>query len=207
MSVWPKKVWTAGRTCYRVYRAEYGPKSFNPNTGADLGDLGQGGRFHPFEDRHGNRIPTMYVADHSLGAISETLMRDSAPNRKLKLDDLRQNHLATLRFKIHLQLVDLNPPLLDDGFASLLKEDKSVYLETRRLAASIHATETWAHGLYWSGKQLDISAMKCMVLFGDRIQSADVEILECCSLGKEPELTTLREAAVYREFTLPEEFI
>lgn len=204
---WPSKTWAAGVTLFRVHPVRYNAGSFNPNTQSSSEDIEQGGRFHPFEDKEGRRIPTVYLADHPLGALAETLLRDSSGNRKLRIDDVRDNQLATLRFKKPLALVDLNHHSLSGGYKSLLMGDHRVYRATRLLAGSIYAGETWANGLCWNGKQLGISGMKCVVLFGDRIPSDEVEILESVKLAEEPGLSTLREAAVMRDFTLPDEFL
>ncbi len=204
---WPEKTWKTGLTLYRVYPKAYPINSFNPNTSVNPGDVHAGGRFHPIEDAKGNRIPTVYLADHPLAALAETLLRDPKKGTTVKKKDIFANGLAPVQVTHDLRLVDLGHSSLNSGYDELIGKGSDVYSATRILAASIHARETWAHGIYWNGKQLGVQGMKCMALFGDRIDKLAIEVLDKFSLHEGDGLEYLRDGAATRGFTLPESLL
>ena len=206
--VWPQKLWKSGLTLHRVHSIRYQANDFNPNTSSMVDDVKNGGRFHPIEDEHGTRIPTLYLADHPQGALAETLLRDKkGRNRKLKFKDIDDKVLSTLVFKSSLKLVDICHHSLGDGFGDLLSQGYPVYRATRNLAASIYAREQWAQGIYWNGKQLGTQGLKCIMLFGNRVDKDLAEVIESVSLVNEPGVQVLRDAAAVRRFSLPEKLL
>src|SRR6185436_14837513 len=60
------EVWPRGRSFVRCHSLQFGPRDFNPGYGR--------GRFHPFQDASENPVPTLYAADRTEGALSETVL-------------------------------------------------------------------------------------------------------------------------------------
>lgn len=201
---WPETRYSKNRSWYRVYPIKYAPEYFNPNTGIDPKDLMTGGRFHPFDDIDGNRVGTLYIADHESGALAETLLRHPRNrSRYVRLRDARALGLAGLNFSHDLRLVDLSHSSLNGDMDEMLSDDFRVYGQTRDIAAGIHADEPWAHGLVWNGKQKGNRGEKCAVLFGDRVVTSAINVFEThvftAGYGQE----RLWESAESRRFRLP----
>src|SRR4051794_1998059 len=84
--------WISGRRLVRCFNsALHGPEEFNPG-------LGQGGRFHFFEDDHGTTVPILYAADSFESAIAETIFHDVP---------LRGRRFVAGHKLVHRRVVDL----------------------------------------------------------------------------------------------------
>ena len=195
----------AGATYWSVFRAVHGATSFNPNVRpAETALEAGGGRFHPFEDRSGARVPTKYVADHENGALAETLLRSVPGERQVSVEAIREHRLARLALRRAPRLVDLTALDLESVTARFLGQDERAYPALRRTAATLHARDPGLDGIVWEGRQLGQPGMKCLVLFGDRVAAdADLEAIEILPLDAGVGLRTLRAAARLREYALP----
>lgn len=202
----PTETWKTPRCIYRVCRQSYPATSFNPNTQADLNDPENGGRFHPFLDKKGVKVPTLYAADHPNGAFAETIMRGDSPERAISITTIERSQFAYLYLDHDLTLVDLssidNPKL-----KRWLKNGTNAYLALRKLAANIHKQQPDAHGLLWESKQLNAPGMMCMVLFGDRVDSGGITLIDDGPLSDPQNLRMLRQAAVATGYSLPEKYL
>ena len=193
----------AGQLLWCVHESRYAATSFNPNLGGHRDDIATGGRFHPFEDGAGRRVPTRYLADHPNGAFAETLMRESSMGRTLPPDTILDHRPSQVRTRRSLRLVDLGTIDPDGAFARAMQADASAYRQTRSVAATLHGSLPEVDGLLWSGVQLRTPGMECVVLFGDRVTEAALAAERTLELDVGEGLRRLEAAAMHRQVTLP----
>ncbi len=207
MNKLPTIVWHKGCSAYRVFEHRFSAKSFNPNSSSDVTDNQQGGRFHPFIDCDGQAVPTMYIADHALGAFAETVMRGDSNSRTLTIDEIELNSLAVIEFEHDLNLVDLGSAKLAGRFDQYTTGDYQSYPLARQLAASIYNQEKSVHGISWMGKQVGIPSLRCMVLFGPRIEACNITLKNEFILSEGYGLGALQNAAMTRNADLPDSYL
>lgn len=203
MSAPPILTWNKLKTAYRIFPHKYPAEDFNPNTSVDPWDTSSGGRFHPFDDSAGNRIPTMYCADHNAGALAETLLRDTLTTRIVAPKAIEENSSCMIHFQRDLSLLNLSHSSVASDFSAILTGSSDCYEDSRGVAADIHANYSAVDGIIWTGKQIGQPSFKCFVLFGDRIFSRDITPIEKVRLSSPEGLELLRDACQSRNFTLP----
>ena len=186
-----------------LHPVEYAADGFHPNEAGDVGDAASGGRFNPFAGANGARVPTKYLADHPNGAFAETLFRNDAPERRLARQAVASRHLVQLALARELVVADLAEPEPGSALAADLGSGPAAYPRLRRLAASLHARDEGLAGLLWQGRQLDQPGMTCVVLFGDRVGSDGLELVQSLELERGTGLAMLRAAARLRGVALP----
>ena len=139
------------------------------------------GRFRPI--RPGRRIvPTLYAADESSGAISETVFHDVPIDASLKLVRLGRFEIAlisTIAPKRDLTLVRLH----GNGFhrvranrAQLIESEATSYPQLAAWGQALHDCPIQPDGLIWRSRHFD-DAYACL-LFGDRLRRVDLEVVE-----------------------------
>lgn len=167
------EIWSADKPILRVHHSEFGATEFNPGRGE--------GRFHPFADRAGKTVPTIYGSNTFEGALSETVFRNvpvSAPEKSVAQSALMPMLVCTLRTTRPLRLVQLR------GFglkkcrltrAQIIDSESDQYAATRAWAAAFHDAADDVDGLIWMSRQHDSS--EAIVLFGTRVQRHELEVI------------------------------
>lgn len=158
----------------RCHDSRFGATEFNPGFGC--------GRFHPFRDRKGRGVPTLYGASTLDGAFSETLFHGipiRGPGRIVRRGSLKPMLISTLAPVRDLTLVQLHGyglRRLGISRAELIETDSDHYGETVRWAQALHACDEAVDGLVWVSRQHDTSS--AVVLFGDRVQRGHLRVVE-----------------------------
>lgn len=165
---------------HHLHGVHFAADSFNPGMGS--------GRFHPFKDMLGNWVPTYYAADSEVGAYCETVFRAHDPNglspSVVPSKLLNQQSYAQLQLRRPLQLAHLQGSTLRQlgvTRAALLEPGILHYAASAAWAAAIHQHYPALHGLAWLSRQHDASI--CYLLFGDRVQSSDLQVLQTLELA------------------------
>jgi RES domain len=168
------QTWPQGRQIVRCHDSRFGATEFNPGFGC--------GRFHPFQDRAGRGVPTLYGASSLDGAFSETLFHNvpvRGPDRIVRRGSLKPMLISTLAPGRDLTLVQLHGHGLSRlGIlrSELIETDPDHYRETVRWAQALHAWAESVDGLVWVSRQHDTSS--ALVLFGDRILREHLRVIE-----------------------------
>ena len=163
---------------HHVHPSIFSANSFNP---------GGFGRFHPFNDTAGNPVPCLYAADSIAGSYTETVFRSIGETscRQVPAKRLSQFSHALLAAGKELRLAHLSGDTLARlrlTRAALLEPGPAFYPDTARWAKSIHAASPGLQGLAWVSRQHDAST--CIMLFGDRVASGDLQVMNSISLAE-----------------------
>ena len=191
---------------WAVHPTDHPGTSFDPNVGGAPARPLPGGRFHPFDDADGARVPTRYLADHPNAAFAEVLFRGRPGKRRASLAAIRAHRLSQIRLVRALRVADLTgrDPATALGRA-LGADDSEVYPALRVVAAQVHAHPDRLDGIVWDGVQLATPGMRCLVLFGDRVDaSVDLSLTATVTIDEGPGLGRLVAAADVRGVPLPE---
>jgi hypothetical protein len=180
----------------RVFDSRFLPNEFNPGRGTAIAK----GRFHFFTDARGSVVPVLYAANMDDGAMSETIFHDvpvRGATRSLDESRLKPASIVTLRPERDLNLVQLH------GFGlrrfqleagDLTGTEASEYPQTVNWAHQLHQSFPVADGLVWMSRQFN--SAKALVLFGDRVQSAELSVADTpVPLCLGPGRTLVEEAA------------
>lgn len=166
--------WPQDRQIIRCHDSRFGATEFNPGFGS--------GRFHPFKDRAGRAVPTLYGASSLDGAFSETIFHGVSirgPGRIVRRGSLKPMLVSTLASVRDLTLVQLHGyglRRLGISRAELIETDSDRYGETVRWAQALHDRDESVDGLIWVSRQHDTSS--ALVLFGDRVQRKHLRVIE-----------------------------
>lgn len=195
-----------GGEWWSVAPAEF-VETFNPNEGDPM-DGGRGARFSPFDDAHGNRIPTKYFGEHQSIAIAERLMREGSDPRMVSLEDVFAFRLGRYQSTTPLQLVDLNAHMHEAVVREAFQGGKEAeYIYARSLAAQIHHQVQSAQGIRYAGVQMGMRSLSCIMLFHGRVENDCMRLQEALAFDSGVGLRYLRESASERRFTLPETLV
>ncbi len=171
---------SGSQVLHHVYQSSFPADSFNPGFGS--------GRFHPFHDADGALVPIYYCASSEEGSYCETLFRavgdGLAACRQVSGRLVANYSHARVRLRRPLLLAHLSgSQLLRLGLtrAALLEPGPLHYAATAAWAAAIHGACPSLHGLAWTSRQHDAST--CMMFFGDRVASQDLEVLSSLDLA------------------------
>lgn len=162
------ETWARGERIVRCHKSVFGATEYNPGFGR--------GRFHPFDG-----VPTLYGSGSLDGALSETVFHDlpiRGPGRSILRSSLKTMLVSVLAPLRDLKLVQLHGfglRRLEISRAELI-ESESQPSQTVRWARALHACGSGIDGLVWVSRQHDTSL--ALVLFGDRVRRADLEVLE-----------------------------
>lgn len=191
----------ANRTAYTVHHHLYAGNSFNPNTSSS-------GRFHPFIDRAGKIVPTLYASDTPNGALFETLFRkpegDECCVAPINVSSFVDRSISFWCPTVDLKLADFTH--VTDGYSEIrnaLVGTAAYYSKARVLAKIIH-DQTDAQGITWNGRQIDMVGLTNVVLFGDRVLPNQLRVIKTLSLQKSDGYRLLKLAATAAKRTLPE---
>jgi hypothetical protein len=160
--------WKKDRLLVRCQNARFGPTSFNPGLGS--------GRFHPFEDVHGNMVPILYAAEHPDGALAETVFHDvpaRGPAKRIRKPVLKGLVLSALSPSRDLSLAQLfgfGLRRLGMTRRDLIEASEKQYPRTTAWARALHRCDEKIDGLVWVSRQND--DVRSVVLFGDRVPSS-----------------------------------
>ena len=164
----------AGQVLHHIHRSEFSASSFNPGFG--------NGRFHPFCDADGKKVPIFYAANTEEGAYCETLLRALDSNgispRSVPSKRFSGFSYAQLQNREPLNLAHLcGNQLIKLGLtrAVLLEPGPAHYPATSAWAKAIHQHYPSLHGIAWLSRQHDAST--CYMLFGDRVAEADLQLI------------------------------
>lgn len=170
------ETWPRGEAMVRVFNHAFDPNAFNPGPGT----AAVKGRFHFFADAGRSIVPVLYAANLEDGAISETLFHDVPVRgalRSVHESRLEPASIVTLRPERDLELVQLHGfglrrLQLEPG--DLTSTEASEYPRTIEWASALHQSFPKADGLVWMSKQFN--SAKALVLFGDRVQPAELSV-------------------------------
>ena len=193
-----------GARWWCVHEAIFPAVSANPNLAGAIDDPSTGGRFHPFEDVAGRRVGTCYLSDHPNGAFAEVLLRGRAPVPGLPARTIAAHRLFEIEVLADLQLADFTAPAAGSSLHRALHADAGAYPALRRVAAQVHARRPALDGIVWTGRQLGIPGMRCLVLFADRAGAAiGLRAVATLELDRGEGLSRLLAAAAHRGWPLP----
>jgi hypothetical protein len=171
-----------GTLLHRTHSSIFRPAQFNPC-------MGQPTRFAPFADDAGTCVPTLYAATSREAAAFESIFHDieaSAPFKTVRLDTVESRSVSRVVAKRDLLLAGLFAPDLKAWGLSrgeLIETPKSTYGQTALWAQAIHGARTDIDGLIWTSRQCDPD--RCVVLFGDRMDESDFDVLDCIDVSAE----------------------
>lgn len=127
-------------------------------------------------------VPTLYAADETSGAISETVFHDvpiDSPVKMVRLGRFEIALLSTIAPKRDLTLVRLH----GHGFhrigasrAQLIETDSASYPQLAAWGQALHDCSEQPDGLLWRSRHYD-DAYAC-VLFGERVRRAELSVVE-----------------------------
>ncbi len=165
----------AGKPLHRTHIGHFRPAQFNPC-------LGQPTRFAPFTDAAGACVPTLYAATSREAAAFETIFHDIEPDaafKTVRLDVVTARAVSRLAPLRDLRLAALFAPDLKAWGVrrtELIETPKSAYARTALWARALHRAHAGIDGLIWTSRQCDPE--RCVVLFGDRVNEAALEVLD-----------------------------
>jgi len=165
-------IWPAGKQITRCHPSTFGATEFNPRARTP-------GRFRPI--RVGKRVvATLYAADNSDGAISETVFHDvpvEGTDKRVRLSRFDIVLLSTLEIERDLQLIRLHGhgfQRLHINRASLIESEADRYREVALWGQALHDCPARADGLVWRSRHYDDSY--AVLLFGDRLRRRDLQV-------------------------------
>lgn len=173
----------AGTRLFRNHHRDFPGTLFNPCRGGAT-------RFAPLLTPAGTCIPTFYAATTFDGAAYETMFRDPPSKyggyRRQLLEDRGVSVIAPLKT---LRLVGLfTPELRRLGIPpeEMFQAHDSIYPFCRNLAEMAWQDNPDADGIIWSSVR--DSAARAMLLFGDRLGSADFSVESVRLVATDPTL-------------------
>ena len=165
--------WERDRPFVRCHNVRFGATEFNPGLGR--------GRFHPFEDARGVRVPTLYAAEDLEGALSETVFHNVSvrgPEKKIgqfTLQSIVASTLSCNRDLILVKLFGLGLHRLGTSRLELIETEGDQYPRTGAWARALHGCDKRIDGLVWVSRQND--STRSLVLFGDRVPSSHLRVI------------------------------
>lgn len=210
---------------FHVYTSQLNTlASTQPNTMNWFNDSGLGvRRFDPIYHSNGTLIPCFYGAFSDLTALGESIVRQpkrnslntlTKPVRTLSWQPetaaQQQNgqikKIAQLTIHRTLTLIDLDTVLTNyrNPLQAWLAEGESAYPALQNVAAWFAQHYSKYHGLIWNSHQRDLSSERVFMLFGDRVESADLQLISQQALNSELCLHRIRETVRLLNVRAPE---
>jgi hypothetical protein len=182
---------TDGMTWFHVFSTET-----HPGTKADTFSEGWGAaRFSPISQADGTPVHTYYVTSSFECAVMESVLHDVPlhPAGTFEVDRLRHFHLAQLNLPYDLNYVSFHSPYLPKlsiSRTALIDSSSKNYPTTRNWAQAAFLQRPAAQAIGYGSRRHD--AARCLMLFGQRLPSPRMKVLDCASLAS----GALREATV-----------
>lgn len=177
----------AGYALHRNHDAAFAATAFNPGQG-------QPARFSPFATTStGLVVPTLYAAASREAAVHETLFHDieaADPLKTIRRAVIDARIASTIAPRRSLRLATLfTQDLMRWGVtrSQLIDTPKTAYAETVLWAQAIHASDLSIDGLTCMSRRCDSD--RCVILFGDRLASTDLEVVNSLAVASDDLLT------------------
>ena len=176
-----------GRILHRNHDGAFSANEFNPGKG-------QPSRFAPFAGSDGTIVPTLYAATSREAAVHETLFHDieaKDPAKVIRRSVVDCRTASRVSPKRSLRLASLfTPDLMRWGVTrdQLIDTPKTAYAQTVLWARALHAADPALDGLIWTSRRCDPAL--CLLLFGDRLAAADLDVLDCLAVRHDAALVT-----------------
>jgi hypothetical protein len=160
--------WPAGKRIVRCHDASIGATEFNTTTASR--------RFRPVSSTHGT-VPTIYGADESAGALSETVFHDvpiHGPARRIQRKSVIHTVLSAIVTTRELRLVELHGAglgRLNVTHGELIETSASQYPRTALWGQALYDHTGGYDGLVWRSRQFNDSL--ALMLWGDRVSRFD----------------------------------
>lgn len=184
--------WPATKQMIRCHQTKYGACEFNPGPSS--------GRFSPFRDSHGDRVPRIYAAETFAAALSESVFHDlplTGPGRmiaKSKLETVQSSTIHAMRDLNLVQLFGQGLDALQLTRAQLIETEAAHYNQTVDWAKALHDHADDIDGLIWMSRLYSDS--QAMVIFGSRVDRGDLNAsVRPEPLAAEPTFTKVQEIA------------
>lgn len=165
----------AGRILHRNHDRAFAASAFNPGKG-------QPSRFAPFTAATTRlTVPTLYAATSREAAVHETLFHDieaTEPMKVIRRAVIDTRVASTVSPRRDLCLATLfTPDLMRWGLTrdQMIDTPKTAYADTVLWAQALHTADQTLDGLVWTSRRCDPDL--CLVLFGDRLASADLAVI------------------------------
>ena len=164
----------AGTLLQRMHLRQFAGNAFNPCQGSST-------RFAPIRNRNGDCIPSLYASGTLVAAVYETIFHDvpaAATRKTVPISQISERMHSTLRLRRPIRLASLRAPDLQKWGLErdvLLGSLPSAYHQSALWAKAIHDQFAGVDGLIWTSIQCDPD--DALLLFGDRVPSADIEVV------------------------------
>lgn len=183
---------STGQVLHRNHNGAFAASAFNPGRG-------QPSRFAPFTAAATSlAVATLYAATSREAAVHETPFHDikaAEPLKVIRKAIVETRIASTVSPRRDLRLAALfTPDLMLWGITrgQLIDTPKTSYAETALWAQALHAADPTIDGLVWTSRRCDPDL--CVVLFGDRLASTDLDVLESLTIaGDDALITELRD--------------
>lgn len=193
--------WSRGRVFHRIHPLRYNPTEFLSAARATVN-----GRFHFFERADGTVVPVLYGAENVDAAVAEVLFRNVPlrdAEKLISLRNLRDLGISVVTPKRDLKLVELfghglrRLGLMADELTSTVTAE---YPHTVQWAQRLHDAAPGADGLVWMSRQFN--AAQALLLFGDRVDSTELDGGDPLELSFGEGLELVRVVAMAADITL-----
>lgn len=163
-----------GARLHRIGNHDFPENSFNPCAGRPT-------RFAPVYDDLRRCVPTLYAGQNFNCVVFETIFHDvpvKALIKSVRIQELEGKAYAVLAVRRPLILAKLfAPDLLRWNLkrTELIDTSPAKYKQTARYVEAIHNDNPRLDGVVWTSRKFD--PLKGYLLFGDRIDSNELEII------------------------------
>jgi RES domain len=158
-------LWSAEQPIVRCHNVEMGATEFNATSASR--------RFRPVLDPSGAVVPTIYGADLTAGALSETVFHDvpvRGPARRILRKALVPMVMSTITPLRDLRLAELHGAglgRLGTTHGELVESGADQYPRTALWGQALHDHSDGFDGLIWRSRQFNDSF--ALMLWGDRV--------------------------------------
>lgn len=180
-------------------------------------------RFDPIYDHRGNLIPCFYGALSCLAVLSESIVQQSKsddsigfsthrsvlnwqPENPIQQQKGRKKGIAQFIPNKQLTLIDLETVATNHctPIRSWLTQGESAYPALQKVAAWFAHHNPEHHGLTWQSTQGNSPNDRMVVLFGDRVTTADLQLISHHPLNSREGLEQIRETVRALNVRTPE---
>lgn len=198
-----------GAALYHVHTEKYGPVAFN--------DSGRGfRRCDPIYDIDGSVIPSYYAAFSDLVALHETIIRFNRSNtpelswRPETTEQIKRKEV-TMLCQFHstgqLQLIDLESikdHSGDNPIETLLRAGESSYPKLHTFTEFLAQNYPQFDGFIWHSYQRGQIGERALMLFGNKVTSSQLSVVDSSPINSPANLDRLRDAAAVAGCKVPQ---